>query len=605
MNNPVAPPTDDAGANRPAPPCDPAIVDGLLAQLDKTIRAHQLYAANNPTYIKMLDIMRTAFEPLWRVTDELTLQVSDTEFIFHGTPVHVQAEKTSDSLPWTLFKDGLRELTITPGFEAGELDRFLTVIPRVRKAMAHEDDLLTMLWEQEFEHLSYRYVDVGGEGGPIDPSAQPGMWPVTAGSVIEGPYRAIEEAKRAPNERGTGGTGTGGTGGTGTGGTGGGGAEAPERQAGVVSMADFDSTLYFLEPEEVRYLQTELAAEYATDLRRLTLDALFDVFELQTDPLVRKEVVAHIDALTLHLLAGKQFANVAYLLRESASALERARDLQPATRDHLMGLSARLSDPKVLSQLLQAMDEADALPPKADLEQLFQQLRPAALETVFAWLGQTQNARLRPILEAAADRLASANTGEVVRLIASGEEYVAMEAVRRAGALKTPAAVGALGKLLGEPSRDLRVAAVAALVEIASAGAMQALEKALDDEDRDVRLATIKALITRVHRPALARVTQAVKSKEIRDADRTERLAVFELYGLLCGDAGVPFLDEYLNGKAGLFARKEDADLRACAAVALGRIGTAKARAALQKAAGEKEIVVRTAVNRALRGSGT
>src|SRR6185436_12675265 len=120
-------------------------------------------------------------------------------------------------------------------------------------------------------------------------------------------------------------------------------------------------------------------------------DALLDIFELQVDPLVRKEVVGHVDALTLHLLAGRQFSNVAYMLRESNAMLERARDVQPETRDRLKGLADRLSDPAALSQLLQAMDESDALPPKSDLEELFLQLRPTALGTVFAWLGQTQN----------------------------------------------------------------------------------------------------------------------------------------------------------------------------------------------------------------------
>jgi HEAT repeat protein len=89
---------------------------------------------------------------------------------------------------------------------------------------------------------------------------------------------------------------------------------------------------------------------------------------------------------------------------------------------------------------------------------------------------------------------------------------------------------------------------------------------------------------------------------ELREADRTERLAFFELYGALCGDAGVPFLDGLLNAKGGLFARKEDPELRACVAVALGRVGTAAARESLQRADGDKEAIVRNAVNRALRG---
>ena len=64
-----------------------------------------------------------------------------------------------------------------------------------------------------------------------------------------------------------------------------------------------DSALYFLDEGEVRYLKDEVGAEYSSDLRRVTLDMLLDIFELQVDPLVRREIVGHIDALVLHLLA--------------------------------------------------------------------------------------------------------------------------------------------------------------------------------------------------------------------------------------------------------------------------------------------------------------
>jgi HEAT repeat protein len=63
----------------------------------------------------------------------------------------------------------------------------------------------------------------------------------------------------------------------------------------------------------------------------------------------------------------------------------------------------------------------------------------------------------------------------------------------------------------------------------------------------------------------------------------------------------VPLLDSVLNARS-LFGRKEDAELRACAAMALGRVGSEAAIATLRRAAAEKDILVRNAVNRALRG---
>ena len=60
-------------------------------------------------------------------------------------------------------------------------------------------------------------------------------------------------------------------------------------------------------------------------------------------------------------------------------------------------------------------------------------------------------------------------------------------------------------------------------------------------------------------------------------------------------------MDGLLNSR-GLFGKKEDVELRACAAMALGRVGSEAAIATLRRAANEKEVLVRNAVNRALRG---
>ena len=577
------------------PPFDPALVEELLRQLDKTVRAHQLYNHNNPTYLRALETLRAAFAPVWAGTDELSLSITDLEFGWCGAVVYRQAERASDSLPWTFYKDGLREVTLKPGFEGRELEFLLDIIPRVRKAAPHEDDLITLLWEQEFSHLTYRYIDIANEAGiPIDPAAEPGHWPAEPGVTVESPLVAIEEARHeaaesaAAEDQGASGA-----------------AELKQSPRGVVNMEDFDSTLYFLDAQEVSYLRQEVEREYATDLQRTVLSGLLDVFETQTNAAIRLEVTRDIDALTLHLLAGRQFSTVAFLLREIGTVLERAKELTPEVTDKLASLPDRLSDPAALSQLLRAMDESETLPPRADLEELFAQLRPSALGTVFGWLGASQNAKLRPLLEGAAERIAQSNTSELLKLIASTDPTVAMEAVRRAGGFKTVAAVPALGRALSEPDRAVRLAAVTALVEIGTPGAMHALEQAIEDSDRDVRVAAVRALGQHAYRPALPKITALVKASRIREADRTERLAIFELYGMLCGDGGVPWLDTLLNAKGGFFSRKEDPEIRACAAIALGRVGTQRAQEALQKGLAEKNVVVRGAVNRALRGGGT
>lgn len=574
MSSPSSPTT--AGAPLEAeslePPFSPTLVEELLRLLAKAARAQQLYLPNNPIYRGAIDALRAGFAPVWAETDELSLTVAEHELQFFDVVVAGEAAgtKSTDSLPWLFFKDGVRELTFAKGVEEQEINKLLQIIQRARKQSADEDDLVTMLWEADFTFLKYKYVDLleDGTGGEL---ADGGAVPAAVNP---------SDVQRATRD-----------------------AVAESRASGIVNMADFDATVYFLDEREIEYLQSEIRREYAQDLRANVVAVLLDIFEAQSDPDIRTEVLGHVQTVMLYLLAAGHFRGVANVLREVDGAVRRATDATPAHRDALAQLAERLSAPDALSQLLQALDSAPSLPSADELLELFDQLRPTALATVLLWLTKLQNEHLTPLLEAAANRLGAANTSELVRLIQAPEREVSSEAIRRAGALKTQAAVLALGKVLSEPDTERRQIAVSALTEIGSPGALQALERMIEDPDRDVRVAAVRALGAKAYRPVLARLETVVKGKALRDADRTEKMAFFEGFGAICGDAGVGYLDSILNGK-GFLGRREDPEIRACAAIALGRVGTAKSTETLRKAAAEKDIVVRNAVTRALRGSG-
>ena len=549
-----------------------AAVEELLRAFLKGARARQLYLPNNPIYRGAIDTLRAAFVPVWKQTTILPLAIDELEIRWEDETVlsDPTGSKSADNLAWLFFKDGIRELTITPGFEEEEVVKLLDIVQQARRATADDDDLVAMLWEAEFTFLTYRHLDLLQDGAGVgETSLGPEVTPLNPDQVQRETQAAVEESQ----------------------------------SAGFVNMADFDSTLYFLDGEEVEYLRREIEREYSHDLRGNVVSALFDIFELHADPAARGEILEHAQTLLPHLLAAGQFRGVAYLLREAHSSLSRSLNITESHKSGLTQLADQLSAPDALNQLLQALDEAPELPPEDQLADLFAQLRPAALETIFQWLGASSNNRLRPALGAAADRLAGENTSELVRLVQSPDRAVSDEAIRRAGSLKAQAAVLALSKLVSDPDAGRRLAAVHALVEIGSAGALQGIERATEDNDREVRIAVARAFASRAYRAGLGRVETAVKGRAIREADLTEKMAFFEAYGALAGDGGVELCDGILNGK-GFLGRREDPEIRACAAVALGRIGTARAIDSLRKASGEKDVVVRNAVTRALRAPG-
>jgi hypothetical protein len=541
-------------------------VTDLLKAFVKAVRAHQLYLPNNPMHARSLEAVKESFAALWQRTDELDLMVIETRLEWEGRVVLDEGERTSDNIAWLLYKDGIRELKMLQGFENEELGVFFNLLQRVRKATDDDDDLLTLMWEREFVTLQYRYVDLTQETGP----------------GVESMERAEQKEKILSPAQ----------------------AEAglESTQSSIAKLDDFDATLYFLDDHEVEYLQGEIKREFSTDLRPAVIASLLDTFENQKDPTVREEICGLLDYFLLILLSTAQYRNAAYLLREAGVTATRAVEVLEAQKQRLMQLNELMSDPKPLGQLLQALEDSPLRAPQHELDELFGILQPRALETILSWIGRSQNPQLKMLLEVGAGRLAATNSAELIRLIGSEDEAVVLEAIRRAAALKSPAAVPALGKMLtvGEP--EMRLAAVTALTVIGSPGAMQMLERALIDEDREVRIVAVRALGARNARAALPRIEAAIKGKDLRESNLTEKMAFFEAYGLLCGEAGVALLDGLLNAK-GFMGKKDDSEIRACAAMALGKINSAKAGDALNKAAGEKDVMVRNAVSRAIRGA--
>lgn len=562
MTASVPPKTEDDELDEPSFPI--AFVTDLLKAFVKAMRAHQLYLANNPMHARSLETVNDAFGALWKHTDAIDLQITETQLKWEGRVVLEEGERTSDNLAWLFYKDGIRELTFMKGFEDEDLGSLFDLMQRVRRAGADDDDLLTLMWEREFASMRYKYVDLLVEGG----------------QAIESMERSEQKEKILSPAQ----------------------AESAETTSSSVTMSDFDSALYFLDDREVEYLQTEIKREFSTDSRPAVIASLLDTFETQKDPTVREEICGLLDYFLLILLSTAQYRNAAYLLREATVTSTRAPDILEPQKERLVQLGELMSDPKPLGQLLQALEDTPLRAPQRELDELFGLLQPRALETVLGWIARSNNTELRMLLELAATRLSSANSAELVRLIGSDDEAVVLQAIRRAAALKSPAAVPALGKMLtvGEP--EMRVAAVNALTEIGSPGAMQALERAIVDEDREVRIVAVRALGARSVRSALPRIEAAIKGKDLRDSNLTEKMAFFEAYGILSGDSGITLLDGLLNSK-GFMGKRDDSEIRACAAMALGKIGSPKAMESLNKAASEKDVIVRNAVSRAIRRS--
>ena len=234
--------------------------------------------------------------------------------------------------------------------------------------------------------------------------------------------------------------------------------------------------------------------------------------------------------------------------------------------------------------------------------ELFEQLRPAALATVFQWLRQIAQRAAAPGARGGGGRLAGANTAELVRLIQSPDRDVSLEAIRRAGSLKAQAAVLPLSQGAQRAGRRAPPA------RGAGAGRDRIAGRAAGARARASRTPTAKCasrprarMSARAHRPALARLEAAVKGKASAMPTSPRRWRSSRRTARSCGDAGVALLrrDAQWQGISRPARGPEIAPARRSRSAASARHAAIEA---LRKAGGEKDVVVRNAVTRALRG---
>ena len=541
----------------------------LITGLVKALRAYHMYLPNNPIYQRASDNLRIAFQPIWAVLDELVLTVAETDFVWEEQVVYHQLNK-ADSVAWGLFKDGMRSLTIRRGAELDELPRFLEMINRARFLPADAgDDLLTLLWEQEFELIQYQFVEFFGDGaGP----EQSGSYPAAGADD-----QAAADARRAAAAE-----------------------EAPPRPKGVVDLEEFDSTLYFLDENEINQVAQAVEAEYGRDVRSGALSILFDLFELQTEDSVRAEIIGVLESLFPNFLNARDFRTAAMVLRECRILAGRTPGLHPDHAARLDGFVAKLSEPAIVSQLVQSLDEAPAVAAEATVAEVLRELRASALEPVLTWIPVLASPALRRVLEQVADRLAEAHPPEVIRILRSPESEALAAVVALCGRLQLTQAVPALGETVAHRDPVVRLASVQALAQLGTPAALAFVDQALDDADRAVRLAAVRAVGARGYKGAQRRVEGVVLGKQVKEMDLTEKMAFFEAYGAIAGPGGIKPLSALLLPR-GLLRLKQPPETRACAAIALGKIRTREAREVLERAADDKDLVVRNAVSRSLR----
>jgi len=549
--------------------------------LGKALRAHQLYDENNPVYQRFVSQLADALANLWSQMGRLQVSVEEDRFTWMGEEVYLSTSH-SDSLAFLLYKDGIREFTFREGLEKDELTTLLKVLNRARDLRPEGDDLLTVLWEEDLQFFRYQYVDVLAEGVDL-PEAGEGSPGLLQAVLQEEIGDAEGEEAEAEGDEGDDGDGS----------------PGPSQ----VSTEDFNPTLYSLDPQEMARMEKEVRIEMNRDLRGDVLAALFDRVEEYRFPERQQEILDVFRILLPNFLSQGALRAAGQILEEISRLLAARGALKEPQRVFAEQILDEVSAPSTLEELVQSLEDGTISPDPRELAAFLRHLRAGALAPLLRASEEAEERGIKTIIQTAVKSIAQKYGAAVIECMNSSDEVVVAAACSLAGKIQLSEAATSISELMVHESPRVRMAAVEAAVDLKASSAVGGLQDALEDEEREVRIAAARALAALRYAPAAPYLRAIVQRKAIRQADISEQVAVFESYGLLKDPDGIKILDQLLNGR-GFLGRKESGEIRACAALALGKYGTPAAETVLRKADREQDPVVRTAVNRALRGEG-
>ena len=572
------------GARRPSPMTPDTSTERLLVQV--LLRsAHEVLAALETEKDEASSRVREAtqklslaFAPIWARMSHLELRLRDDGIEWNGQ-LALPVSEDRCRLARTLLSSGVHGITLVPGVEKKEMALFLLLVDRKRRLDEGGDqDLVLMLFRADLHYLRYTVGAVSNQVGEAVEGATP-LGPPTGGAV-PAPATAVAPEALAAAVRGD--------------------ANEPDARRAVVQLEQFDSTLYFLDQNEIEYLREAVEREYAQDHSWNVLSLLLDVLESQDHVEVRTEVIDVLTKILPYLLTSGRFPAVAYLTSELRK-LNRTLTLTNVHKAALDRLRASISEADALGQLFHMLDDGSVEPTAAELGALLREMRHDAIQMVLVWMGQLERPSAKAALIEAVEEFFRQWPRALTRMTAASDRRVVQRALAIARKVQHPEMVEPVRVALSSSDASTRRLSVETLAAIGDAPAFRTIARTVADPDAEVRTAVYVALIGRPYRGAEKGLREAVVSPEVEERELSERRALFAAYGTVAGTGAVAVLEPILRGHGGL-GRRPSAQTRACAARALGSINTPTARFALESVAKDRDPLVRTAAASALRG---
>ncbi len=544
----------------------------LMSTFVKTIKAFRLYPPENPSLNDFRNQLFRKFQLFLNKFHSFIFQIGEYDFSFKGKILYENKDLNS-SLAFRLYKDGLRELRFMESLEEWEIQGLVDILKRVDKIDQMEDDLVTLLWESDFVHISYLATDQFLDEMPV-------LIPTNVEEFrkylkFEPPAHKVEPDFGEEGEED------------------GFDLEAilSERTSGPPPIAAHQS-VYFLTPDELERLRKEAEAETAPTAVFNIIDILLEIMALEREPEPYQDAVNVLQKLLDALLTLGEFQKASDLLTKVYIILNtyQLENWQVKITQQFIEVAG---EPPQIERIGKILEKEKGVKLE-EVSKYLTLLRPNSVRSLIQLLGELTNSKARRVLCDVICEIGKNSVDLISSFMNDHRWYLVRNIIYILARVGKEQALPYVQKGCNHGEARVRREAVQALGTIGGSKAFGLLVKALDD--LDVRIRSMAALnLAKVGKKAsLPHLLEVVQSKEFPKKEKAEIKAFFDAIGMSGCDEAVRPLQKLLEQR-GWFDRKKKVEIRMGAANALALIGTLEAKSVLKSGKNSKNHNVRQA----------
>jgi len=517
-------------------------VRDLLQSIIKSKKTLRMYPQNNPVYVKTLEDAHIRFNSFFDYKDTFTLKIKQNSIYYDAEQLYYNPEK-EDNFALFFFKDGLRELSFKKGLTQEELEDFLRIIALDFDREAIDDDIVTLLWEKDFQNIKY-IVDEAYLLDADEENYQDKAEEKTKEQVTD-----VDDLMRAYAD---------------------GFAEEDIRTVLIVPLSEKDLQL----------LLKELEKDLSDNKVYKLVNILFELIYTSEDKSDLEDIYTFIQEAILFSMKHGDIHAILDIMKRAQEVIDNPM-LSENEKRYMRMLPVYLGTEDIITLLADLLDSGVEIEEK-DLENLVQFLDKNAIEPMVKCLGELKTIRARKSIIEALIVTGKKDIQTLSKGLDDQRWYVVRNIIYILRRIGDKRATEYLLRTVRHGDIRVRKEVIKAFGELGGKEVIHTLRECLDDPDMQVRIVAAKAFASIGTEAPKRIILDEIYHKDFKDKEFEEKKEFYEVLSRWKDSEVFEFLIKTIKTTP-FFGRAKNYENRACAAFCLGLLGNKDALPVLEK----------------------